>query len=68
MAWPNGETLIEWNLENSTGNEYGAFRNGVVLTAGDSLVFEVTCGTVGDANAGTCTTALLVNGQFRPVG
>jgi hypothetical protein len=63
----NGETLIPWNLENSTGNEPTSFRTGLVeLTAGEKLVFEVNCATVGNATAGTCTTALLVNGVFKP--
>ena len=65
----NGEPLVEWNLENSTGNEYGSFRSGLVeLAAGETLVFEVNCATIGNATAATCTTAVLVNGVFKSAG
>ena len=64
----NGEPLIRWQLESSTGNESSAFVSGLRFVAGDSVVFEVACTTIGDPSSGTCTTALLVSGRTTPAG
>ncbi len=64
----NADVLLPWLLDNSTGNEGLAFVNGLIFNAGDNVVFELSCSAVGDPEAGTCTTALLISGVLTPQG
>ncbi len=64
----NDEPIQQWNLNTSLDNIDGLqLGSPVVFNAGDTIVFQIVCDTVGSA-AGTCIVGLLVSGSTYPVG
>ncbi len=63
----NGDTLFVWSLENVRGNYFVPNITPIRLSPGDNVAFSVRCDEIGDTSRSTCTNAVNLGGESRPV-
>ncbi len=63
----NGDTVFVWSLENVRGTFFVPSITPIRLDPGDNVTFSVRCDEIGETNRSTCTNAINVGGETRPV-
>jgi len=64
----NGDPVFVWALENVRGTYFEPRITPIRLTPGDNVTFSVRCDEIGNSSRSTCTNAINIGGESRPVG